>query len=158
MSKLYLICFINYFVKWSLHAQNAVWTRVPHPIFAAALCNNREYLRGESVSKQLSQQFTCPYKEWSSPIGPQLWGKVFSPGGRGPKSPILSGRIGPDAERCAIPKLPHWKGLSHFFVYFYCAKASKYSMNSLSGFFQHKLKRLSVMHPTCILHYCCPKI
>ncbi len=36
------------------------------PDFVVAPCNNREYLGGgESVSKQLSQQFTCPYKECS---------------------------------------------------------------------------------------------
>jgi hypothetical protein len=64
LSKLFLTSLINFFIKWSLQAQNAVWTRVPHPIFAATLCSNREYLEGgESVREQLSQQFTCPYKE-----------------------------------------------------------------------------------------------
>ncbi len=49
MSKLFLKYFINFFVKWGLHVQNAVWIRVPHPIFAAALCGNREYLGGGRV-------------------------------------------------------------------------------------------------------------
>ncbi len=66
MSKLFLSSFINFFLKWSLHAQNAVWVQVLHPIFAEALCGNRDYLGGggESVRKQLSQQVTRPYKEW----------------------------------------------------------------------------------------------
>jgi hypothetical protein len=46
-----------------------------------------------------------------SPIGPQLWGEVISPGGRGPNSPISSGLFGPYAARCAFHKLPHWKRL-----------------------------------------------
>ncbi len=46
MSKLFLKPLINFFVQWSLHAQNAVRIRVPHPIFAMALCSNREYLGG----------------------------------------------------------------------------------------------------------------
>ncbi len=61
LSKTFLI---NFFVKWSLHAQNAVQMQVPHPIFVAALCSNRDYLGGD-VRKQLSQQFTFPYKECS---------------------------------------------------------------------------------------------
>ncbi len=55
LSKLFLKPLINFSVKWSLHAQNAVWMQVLHPIFAPALCNNREYLGGGE----------CPYKECS---------------------------------------------------------------------------------------------
>jgi hypothetical protein len=49
MSKLFLKSLINFFIQWSLHAQNAVWMQVPCPIFAMALCSNREYLGGGKV-------------------------------------------------------------------------------------------------------------
>jgi hypothetical protein len=90
---------------------------VPRPIFAMALFNNREYLGGER-ERMLGSSFlnslhahvrSAP--KGASPIGPQLQGEVFSPGSRGPNSPISSGLFGSHAARCAFHKLPHGKGL-----------------------------------------------
>jgi hypothetical protein len=95
MSKLFLKPLIAFFVQWSLHAQNAVWMRVQSPIFAAALCSNREYLggwgrcEGPAFLNSLHAHIRSGTKG-ASAIGPQLWGEVFSPGSRGPKSLIWS--------------------------------------------------------------------
>jgi hypothetical protein len=116
LSKLFLKDFIYFFLKLSLHAQNDVWIWVLHPIFAAALCGNREYLGGGRVwvSSFLNSLHALIRSAplGACPISPQLWGEVFSPGGRGPKSPILSGLIRPDAARCEHSQQPHWKGLN----------------------------------------------
>jgi hypothetical protein len=108
-----ILSLIRSLAVFSLHAQNAVWMRVPHPIFAAALCNNREYLGREWVSSFLNSLHAHirSSTKGASPIGPQLWEEAFSPGGRGPNSPISSGLFGPHAAWCAFHKLPHGKGL-----------------------------------------------
>jgi hypothetical protein len=66
MSKLFIKSIINFLFQLNLHAQNPVWMRVPHLIFAAALWCNREYLGGRVGMWGVSfpQQFTLPYKEW----------------------------------------------------------------------------------------------
>jgi hypothetical protein len=77
-----LLKLINFFVYWSLHAQNAVWIRVPHPIFSVALCSNREYLGGgeceESAFLNSLHAYISSAMKGASHIGPQLWGEVFS--------------------------------------------------------------------------------
>ncbi len=89
--------------------------QVLHLIIAASLCNNRKYLGGgDSVSKQLSQQFTCPYKECSERSF-SYWPTAVRRGildmRTGQKSPILSGLFSPHATQCPHPKLPYWKWL-----------------------------------------------
>ncbi len=123
MYKLFLKLWINFFVQWSLNAQNAVRMWVTHPIFVVALCSNREYLvggggwvLGSSFLNSLHAHIRSGTKG-ASAIGPQLWGEVFSIGGRGPKSPISSGLFGPYAARHAFHKLPHGKGLNNLFIY-----------------------------------------
>jgi hypothetical protein len=116
--KLFLQPLINFFIQWSLNAQNAVWMGVPHPIFAWALWCNREYLGwgggGECEEPAILNSLHAHIRsgtKGASAIGPQLWGEVFSIGGRGPKCQFSSGLFGPHASRCAFHKLSHRKGL-----------------------------------------------
>ncbi len=86
------------------------------PDFAAALWCNREYLGRRCERPAFLNNLHAHIRsgaKGASAIGPQMWGEVFSPGGRGKKSLILSGLSGPHAVRCAHPKLLHWKGVMY---------------------------------------------
>ncbi len=109
--------FKKLFPKMSLHAQNAVWMQVPHPIFSHGSVyqqrisgGGRGGVWGSSFLSSLHALIRSAPKGAS--IGPQLWGEVFSTGGNGQKIPILSGLFGTHAARCTFHKLPHGKGIT----------------------------------------------
>ncbi len=115
MSKVFLKPLINFLIQWSLHAQKTVWIRVPRPIFAVALCSNREYLGGGAGvwGSSFPQQVTCPYKEWSERsvcYWPTAVGSGILSRRQRSEEPNFVWAFQPS---CAHPKLPPWKGLNY---------------------------------------------
>ncbi len=79
MFKLFQKSLLNFFIPWSLHAQNTVWIRVPCPIFVVALCSNIEYWGGGCEESAFLNTIPATAFFWGKRWG-DGWGELAEEG------------------------------------------------------------------------------
>ncbi len=111
MSKLFLLLLVNFLFQWSLHAQNAVWMRVPHPILPL-LCGATENILWCELPAFLNSLHAHIRSgtKGASAIGPPAVGRGGLYKRQRSEKPNSSGLFSPHAIWCIVLKLPHWKG------------------------------------------------